>query len=202
MDLATWEGVAEAFAADVGIHHHVHPRVIAAAYGLELAPVADRSGRHSCVRGNVIRVPALARPERLAGVLAHELGHVALEHHGEEDSEHAASFVGAALLVPRSSLLVALRCAGPDLCALRQPFPHASAELLARRVADVAPYHVSIIDGRRVRTHAPHVTWPVLVDARTTQAALHEGYAEDTRTRAWRVGDAERPRVIAITALE
>lgn len=188
-----WEGCANAFLRAIGADDaHHDPRLLAAAYDLELVPVGGRDGRASCTRGRRVYLPVAAAPERQAGVIAHELGHLALEMHGGEQSEPAASYTGAAILVPRRPLLRALRRHGPDLAALRPLFPHASAELLARRVADVAEYVCTIVDERGVRRHAPLV-FASLSDALTpderwlVDRAREAGRAHAAHARAWHV---------------
>jgi len=131
-------------------------------------------------------------------------GHVALARHGDEQSEAAASYVGAAILVPRRPLLRALRRHGPDLTALRSLFPHASWELLARRVADVAEYVCTVVDGDRVRRHAPHAPWACRPDRLTdtehalVAAARLDGVAELGDTRAWHIAEPGYDRTILL----
>lgn len=206
MDVAAWEGTAEAFLRAVGIDvEHRDPRLIAVAYELELVPSLDRSGRASCMRGERVRVPVLAHPQRQAGVIAHELGHVALERHGEEQSEEGAGYVGAAILVPRRALLRALTCHGPDLPVLCTLFAHASPELLARRVADVGEYECAVVDGRRVRRHAALVPSAPLdaltpLEAVLVREARARGVAEIEGTRAWHLESAGHHRTILLSA--
>lgn len=189
-DPAIWEGVAAAVLAPIG-DLHLDPRHICTAYDLTLEPVAD-TGRSACTRGSIVRYPILAPLQRQAGVIAHELGHVALRDHGEDwRDERAAAYVGAAILVPRRPLLSALRRYGADLDALSPLFEHASPELLMRRVAEVSDYAVTVVSGRKVVRHALHAPWvrgPLEPWERDlADVARADGYAERANARAWRV---------------
>lgn len=192
---ADWEGVADSFLAPIGVDGPLDPRLVAVAYDLELVPVGERAGRSACSRGALIRYPILAPPQRQAGVIAHELGHVALREHGEDwRDERAAAYVGAAILVPRRALLRSLRGHGPDLEALRPMFEHASPELLARRIADVGEYGCTVIYGsgkHRVKRHNPNAPWAsTSLQLEPWERALFEetrehGYAEHGTARVW-----------------
>lgn len=189
MGAAEWEGVAHAFLEEIGAESlALPPQAIAGAYELELVPtIAGAPG--PCVVDGRIRYRAHERPVRVAGTIGHELGHVALERHGEPQSERGAAYVGAAILVPRRSLDAALRRVGWDVERLRETFPHASCELLARRIAEVREAVVTIVDGRRIkaRVGTPWLTPPpgpgmtreeqrIVRAAREARARVDEGW--------------------------
>ncbi len=189
MGAAEWEGVAAAFLAEIGADDMaLDPRVVCAAYQLELVPTTA-SAPGPCVIDGRIRYRVHERPVRVAGTIGHELGHVALGRHGEPQSERGAAYVGAAILVPRRPLDAALRRVGWDVERLREAFPYASHELLARRIAEVREAVVTILDGRRVRARvgSPWLTPPpgpgltrdeqrVVRAARETRARVDEGW--------------------------
>jgi Zn-dependent peptidase ImmA (M78 family) len=99
-----------------------------------------------------IEVDTTVRIERQHGLVAHELGHWALRRAGELDTEQAASYVGAALLLPRRQFLRDLSTTRWDLRELRAKHVHCSAELMARRIVAVRDAVVSIWDGGRLKT--------------------------------------------------
>lgn len=209
-EAARWEGAAAALLEDVGADDQaLDPRAIAYACGLRLLPTMDRSGLGACMVGTVIRYPAAARPVRQAGVVAHELGHFALDRAGEEQSEQGAAYVGAALLVPRRALDRELRRHGWDLPALQPGFPHASAELLARRIAEVREAVVTILDGRRVKARiaspwlsAPsRALTPLEREAVDVARASGAGVAGE-HVRAWHLVEPGYDRVIVIADAE
>src|SRR5690606_37959967 len=104
----------DSFMRPVLVEAPLDPRLWAVPYQFELVPIASRSGRSACTRGDLLRYPALAPPRQQSGIIAHELGHIALRQHGEAwQDERAAAYVGAAILVPRRPLLRALRQHGP-----------------------------------------------------------------------------------------
>lgn len=100
----------------------------------------------------IIYVDARARPERLQGTVAHELGHFALARAGEDDCERGARYLAAALLMPLDEARRDVRELGPlELLELKKRYPNVSYEMVARRVADVRDAVVSILDHGRVR---------------------------------------------------
>ena len=205
MDDATarWEGIAQEMLDEVGAEDaHYDPRLIARAYDLRLEPVHSRS---ACWDGHVIRFPIAARATRQAGAIAHELGHHGLD---EPQSERGAAYVGAALPVPRRALDRALRRHGWELPALRSDFPHASAELLARRIAEVREAVVTIVDGRRVKARlaSPWLAAPTRSltarEREVLERARVEGAAFADLVRAWHLHEPGYDRVILIADAE
>lgn len=120
---------------------------LAAELGL---PVKWVPGAHGYRIGPRLFVPTNARLARIHGVLAHEIAHVLLDQHGISQSERAACYLGAALLVPRRLLARQLR-AGWDLHGLMALHANASAELLGRRIVDVQDASFAVYDAGRLR---------------------------------------------------
>lgn len=208
MSFRSWEANAEQLRAEIGLDdQHVHPRIIVGKCELELVPTRPRTG--PCYTGTRVYYDPTTGPERQAGTMSHELGHVANQRYGEEDSERAASYVGAAILVPRRALDRALKKKGWNLDELRRDFEHASAELLARRIADLREAVVTITDGRRIlaRVASPWLPSPRPGLTRDEQAVLRR--AVETRRRvdegwisATPVYEAGYQRVIVIADRE
>lgn len=208
MGFREWEGCAEQLRAETRADdRQVHPRLLVATCGLALVGTRGIAG---CWLGRRVYYDHTARPERQTGTIAHELGHFALDRYNEEQSERGAAYTGAAILVPRRAIDGVLRRVGWDMDALRADFPHASAELLARRIADVREAVVTIVDGRRIkaRVSAPWLPPPstgltreerrVLAVAMTERRQIDEGWI-----RAIPVIDPDQaPRVILIAERE
>lgn len=203
--VARWEGVARRLLEDMGVDEPLDPRLIARAYGLRLVPALRRE---ACWSGSTIRYPAGVRATRQAGVIAHELGHYGLYRYDQEQSEQGASFVGAAVLVPRAALDRELRRVGWELPALSKRFPHASSELLARRIAEVREAVVTVIDGRRIkaRVASPRLGPPPKSLTPRERAILDrvraEGAAHDDLIRGWHIHEPGYDRVILIADAE
>lgn len=160
MSFRSWEANAAQLRAELGLDDVVvHPKILASRYELD---VLGAGRRESCIAGGRILVDAGATHEQQAFDLAHELGHFALDRYNDEQSERGASYIAGALLLPRRSLRVALVKFGWDLDELRRHFLHASPEVIARRIADVAEAVVTITDGRRVlaRVASPWLAAP------------------------------------------
>lgn len=129
--------------------------------------------------------------------IAHEIGHWALDRDGHDQSEQAADYLAAALLVPREQLDRALR-GGWDLEALRQRFRHAPASTIACRIAQIRQATAAVYDDGRLRRRVGPVA-PVEADL---LAAAHETRAParlDACTGAWPLFGAVR-RVVVLAA--
>lgn len=108
--------------------------------------------RSASLAGNVIFVSTHARDVRQHGLIAHELGHWALIQADQPDTEVAASYVGAALMLPRTHFDRDLHATSWDLRELRAKHVHCSAELIARRIVALRDAVVSIWDNGRLKT--------------------------------------------------
>ncbi len=184
MSFREWEGCAEQLRAEIAVDDdHVHPKILVERCELELVEVMSRTG--PCFTGQRIYYDPTARPERQAGTIAHELGHFTSRRYSVDDTERAASYVGAALLVARRALDRSLRRHGWNHELIRPDFQHASAELLARRIADVREAVVTIVDGRRLRARVASPWLPLprprlsQDEQRVLRAALETGQRVD-----------------------
>jgi hypothetical protein len=101
--------------------------------------------------GDVILVSQRVRRERQHGLVAHELGHWALMRAGERDDEAAASYVGAALMLPRRGFNADLKATGWDMRQLRAKHINCSAELIARRIVTMRDACVSVWDNGKLK---------------------------------------------------
>lgn len=142
------EGIAAAVHDRARVDGAVDAFDLADRLGLRVEQAARRG---ATLDDDVIEVDARSRPTRQHGLVAHELGHWALDVHGQERlDERAARFLSGALLVPRVQLERDLRTTW-RLDELMQRHPCASAELLARRIAELRDAVVTVIDNGRVR---------------------------------------------------
>jgi hypothetical protein len=181
------EGIAEDVLARTGCDVPVDAFEVAARLGLtvELAhPRAD-------VRDALIydRTIFLSRRVAVSAVhqhVTHEVAHAAMWADGVDDTEEHANYLGAAILVPRRALIVALR-AGWDLEALRRQHVNAPAALIAKRVALVREGTAAVYDGTRfVERVGPEQR----VEAELRDRALATGRPARTSdcTGAWPLG--------------
>jgi hypothetical protein len=144
--------------------------------------VVSGAGRGARREGDVVYVDSKARRTRQHGLVAHEIGHWALERVGENPhDEPAARFLSGALLVPRRRFDRDLRATW-RLDELMAMHANASGELLARRIAELRDAVVTIVDNGRVRSRfsAAHVYAPVRmtrVERELVAEALERGHA-------------------------
>lgn len=181
MAFGTWEAVARAVHDETGISAPVDARELAVACGLRLA----HCGRGlALLDGDTVRYDPQARPVRQHGMIAHEVAHYVLRYHGEEDTEDAARYTAGALLVPRAAYDRDLRETAWDLEQLRARHPNASAEVLARRIAQLRDAVITIIDQGHVRARvgAPWMPEPprrmTPLERELADAALEAGAAQ------------------------
>lgn len=138
-----WEGAAAELLDTTCTSAPVDTLALAAACGLEVR-VRRRAG--AVLDGAVLWVEEGARPERLQGLVAHELGHVALDRSGLPQSERGATYVGGCLRLPRREMLRDLRETAWSLAALRERHPHASATAIAVRITQLRTACVALFD--------------------------------------------------------
>lgn len=145
-----WEGVALDVLEATGFERPpVDALELAGACGFDVRP-GERLLRARRV-GDLIEVNVKLRSVALHGAVAHELGHVALERAGEDDSEDGARYLAGALMLPRRAFDRDLRTTAWDLEELRRRHPNASAEMIARRVVQLRDGVASIWDQGRCR---------------------------------------------------
>lgn len=143
------EGIAAAVHDRAGVDGSVDAFDLAARLGLRVEQIARRGA--TLTGDDVIEVDIRSRLTRQHGLVAHELGHWALDVHGEERlDEPAARFLSGALLVPRVQLERDLRATW-RLDELMHRHPCASAEMIARRICELRDAVVTVIDNGRVR---------------------------------------------------
>jgi len=94
--------------------------------------------------GPVVVLDSAATPERRNFALAHEVAHILLGHSGEvgENEEREANRLASELLLPAMEFAPA---ANLGLRELKEIFPHASFEAIARRPADAFPGSAPIV---------------------------------------------------------
>lgn len=173
MDPATWEGIAADLHNETGISAPVDAFLIADRCGIEVRGGARSSRRE----GNVVYLDATARRVRAHGVLAHEIGHFALERAGEPDSEQGARYLAGALMLPRRDFDLHLRQSGWLLTDLQYRNPNASMEMIARRIVQMRDAVMTIIDHGKVRYRRAS---PWLEDPRLGRLTKWERQLADT----------------------
>lgn len=120
---------------------------------------ADLAGAR--IEGKTIYVTAKARGVRQHGLVSHELGHWAIARAKERDGEAEASYVGAALMLPRATFDQDLRATAWDLQELRAKHVHCSAELIAKRICSMRDACVSIWDNGKLKERTASPWLPV-----------------------------------------
>lgn len=147
--IAWEEGIALGLLMELGDPNPpINAFELARACGLR---VVSADIKHAQLMGDVIRVNTRARRERQHGMVAHELGHWALNRASEPQSEEAADMIGAALMLPRNTFDADLRSTGWDLRALRAKHVNCSAELIARRVVALRDACVAVWDNGKLK---------------------------------------------------
>jgi hypothetical protein len=177
--------------------------------GLEVRPARLLRAR---LRGGVIEVNVQARATRLHGLVAHELGHWALQRAGEPDTEDGARYLVGALLLPRVPFDRDLRETGWSLEELRRRHPNASAEVIARRIVQLRDAVASIWDQGRCTARVASSWLPVEHVGRKTSALerrLADRVLETARTEhpaplVWAVPmfDGAHRRVVVVLEAE
>jgi hypothetical protein len=200
---AVWEGVARAAHDATGIDAPVSAFDLATAYGLTCIP-DERGG--AFLDGDDVHYDGRARPVRQHGLVAHEVAHYLLRRHGEDDPEPAARYTAGALMLPRRAYDRDLRETAWDLHELRRRHPNASAELCARRIAELRDAVVTILDAGKVRARVGS-PWSSAPRARLTplerelaDAALTSGEVQRANDllAAWPLFDGRWRRVIVV----
>ena len=155
---ADLEGIAHAALVDVGLDDldDVDAEEVAACHGFYLVP---ERGVRAWLDGLCIHVPMAVRDTRRNRLVAHELAHALLKAAVADNTEQNADIVAAGIVLSRRVLSRSLRVVGWNVDALRVRHPLVSAELIARRIADVRDAVVTIFDGRetKVRVTSPWI---------------------------------------------
>lgn len=209
-DAQVWEGVAAGLLEAIGAEDPPQDaRELAVCCGLALRPSRAATASYDPAL-QLIRYPVKARPQRQQGLIAHELGHWALDWADEPDSEQGANYVAGALMLPRRAFDRDLTETEWDLEQLRAKHTNCSAEMIARRLVELRDAVATIWDHGRVKAR---VASPWLGDtfARVTQverdladAALGEERVQrgDGLLWAWPLIDGLHRRVVVVAEAE
>lgn len=208
-----WEGAAQEILDGTCTSAPVDAFKLAAACEIEIQPAAVAEAE---LRGDVILLNTKMRPQRQHMRITHELGHVALERHGIEDSEPGAKWAGGALLLPRRDFGRDLTHTAWSVPKLRALHVNASATAIAVRITQLRDAVVTILDplGRRKQWR---IMSPWIQDRRARRLSAWESelaaQAYDTRDEVrgddlcYAVplidsGDPREHRVIVVCELE
>lgn len=177
--------------------------------GLRVIADGHRARGRACLDGDVVWYRPGLPDDVLNEALLHELGHV-LAMRERCDSEAAATYIGAAVAMPRREVRAAVRRVGRDIPAVRRAFgssvPH---ETVARRLVDVDHELVLSVwwDGRMRRRHARGELAGDLrrrasdLERRAMERAVagEHGWSDEERVGAWVVEErrARRTYVLA-----
>lgn len=161
--------------------------------GLELRPGQPRRD------GSIIYVPMGRELLAQQWFCAHELGHWALERAKERQSEDGASYIAAALLIPKRALELEAKRSYWDLARLSKMFSTASTVTIARRMTFVlegcaASVHRPV--ARPIRYGAKHYDYAAELEL--VERAWKDGEAREGTANALRVKDARWSRVVAV----
>lgn len=149
------------------------------------------------------------RMGRLGAAVLHELAHLLLRLHRLPNDEDHAWRLAAAMLLPRDHFLRQYRRARGRLEELAGVFPHASNEMIARRLVGLSDsLHLWVWDvapeRRRYRVLSPGWQWhsrrPTPLELEAMELALEERRAVEPvgGVRAWPVLDDPYERVLCL----
>lgn len=148
MDRAELEGLAEETLSLAGIDAPVDALELAAACGLRVLQSALSAARYDATR-RAIYVDSRARPARLQGLVAHELGHALLDPVHVKHRERAASYIAGCLRLPRRAFVRDLSAIGWSVLELRERHRHASEIAIAVRITQLRAAAIGLFDARR-----------------------------------------------------
>lgn len=130
---------------------------------IDLADALDYTIEYSARAGadvdheaRIIYVESRATPERLQSLVAHELGHIALDRAGLPQSERGATYIGGALRMPWREMHRDLRETAWSLLELRKRHPHAGHVALAVRITQMRTAALALFD-----PHGRQAPWRV-----------------------------------------
>lgn len=162
--------------------------------GLRLVPWYRSYG---AIRGDEIFYPIRARLQRQHGIIAHEIGHFALERAGlDPRCEPSARYLAGALLLPQTPFFRDAMELDFDLPLIQTRHPNASAEMIAVRLTQVAPAVAWIWDNGKLARQYGVDEGDVedLVDRVLTA----EEPVSDGDLDAWPIFDGQWRRVIVV----
>lgn len=141
-----WEGAAAELLDATCSSSPVDMRQLATACRVDVRPWRCRDGAQVRFATRTVYVDQAARHERQQGLIAHELGHVALDRSALDQSERAASYVAGAIRLPWRETLAQLRDTAWSIAAMRKLQPHASATVIGVRTTQLRNAVLSIFD--------------------------------------------------------
>lgn len=140
-----WEGAAAELLDATCTVAPVNMLDLADACGLDVQ-YWSRVGAKTEIETSTIWVESRARPERMQGLVAHELGHYALDRAGLPQSELGATYVGGCLRLPRREMLRDVREHAWSPTAIHQRHPHASVVAIGVRITQLRTATLALFD--------------------------------------------------------
>lgn len=197
MDACELEGVARWLLEETGVSSPVDAFDLIDVLEMKLE---HEHGPRSWWTPGVVHLGLDTPTKQVHSKIAHECAHELLHRCRIANIERNARYLGAALLVPRTTLDRQLR-AGWDLDRLLAYHVNASAELLARRITDIRRASLAVYDRGRFRYRVGSAT-PLGIERALVQQALDSRapVRVDDLNGAWPVFDGDFDRVLVLAA--
>ncbi len=145
--IEAYESVARSIHDETGIDAPVSAFDLAGALALRCLP--DVRG-HAFLDGEDIHYDGSTRLVKQHGDVVHEIAHYVLRENSVLDTEPAVAYTAGALMLPRGAFDRDLRATGWKLDQLRARHPNVSAQMIARRVTELRPAIITVLDQNRV----------------------------------------------------
>lgn len=204
-----WEDVAAELLDRLDLSPPIDPFDVVARMELDIRE-CSRATR-PCIVAGVIMVPEGQRRERLGFSCLHEIGHVVGAEHGDS-SEDAANAIAGCLLLPRLEYSRDMKATRWALPALKERHPHASFEVLARRIMSLREVVLVVADraperrSYRLRSSGmgSRCARPLPIERELVEAADESGEAQGPHdlVRAWPIVDGAARRVVLVGEVE
>ena len=169
---------------------------LARALGARVVLLSDPDAPTAAHSRGTIWVREDLRPERMHGLITHELAHFLLRTEGLTNDEETARALGARLLVPTAHVMRDIQAVGASLVELRRRHRNASRELLGRRLCELVGAGLSIWRfSLLVRSYGYHGSASPTARRAAARAWISSCFVElgdgvsVPRVRAWPIGE-------------
>lgn len=190
------EGIAREIHERTGVTPPIDAFELATLCGFMCRPWGRGGGKIDIERRE-IRFPLKARHTHQHGVVAHELGHFALNRGGEDDrDEDACRYMAGAFMLPHDQIRADVRSTDYDLFALMALHPNASAQMIVVRMTQVCDATASVWDAGKL--HSSYGAVDLDSDRATADLVLESGVVIRGRVDAWPIFDGVFRRVVCV----